>query len=74
MADIRADSDHRRTAVPIAEDSLPGFGLAVAPALLPAIALVRAVAPAAISALVPAVSAESSATGRRVAGGGARSG
>ena len=73
MADIRADSAHRKTAVPIAEDSLPGFGLAVAPALPPAIALVRAVAPAAISALVPAVSAESSATGRRVAGGDARS-
>ena len=73
MVDIRADSDHRRTAVPIAEDSLPGFGLAVAPALPPAVALVRAAAPAAIPAPVPAVSAKSSATGRRVAGGDARS-
>ena len=73
MADIRADSDHRRTAVPIAEDSLPGFGLAVAPALPPAIALVRAAAPAAISAPVLAVPATSSATGRRAAGGDARS-
>ena len=73
MADIRADSAHRKTAVPIAEDSLPGFGLAVAPALPPALALVRAAAPAAIPAPVPAVSAKSLATGRRVAGGDARS-
>ena len=73
MADIRADSDHRRTVVPIAEHSLPGSGFAVAPALPPAPALARAAAPAAIPAPVPAVFAESSATGRRAAGGDARS-
>ena len=73
MADIRADSVHRRTAVPIASETLPGFGLAAGPAPLPAPALTRAAAPATIPALVPTVSAESSATGRRAAGGDARS-
>ena len=73
MADVRADSDHRRTAVPIPADTLPGFGLAVGPAPPPAPALARAAAPAAIPAPVPAVTAESSAAGRRAAGGDARS-
>ena len=73
MPDIRADSDHRRTAMPIASDTLPGFGLAVGPAPPPAPALTRAAAPATIPAPVPAVSAESSATERRAAGGDARS-
>ena len=73
MADIRVDSDHRRTAVPIASETLPGFGLAVGPAFSSAPALTRAAAPVAIPAPAPAVSAESSAAGRRAAGGDARS-
>ena len=65
MADVRADSDHRRTEVPIASDTLPGFGLVVGPAPPSAPALARASAPAAFPGLVPAVSAQSSATERR---------
>ena len=65
MTDVRADSDHRKTAVPITSDTLPGFGVAVGPAPPPAPALARASAPAACPGLVPAVSAQSSATERR---------
>ena len=73
MVDVRADSDHRRTAAPIPADTLPGFGLAVGPAAPPAPALACAAAPAAIPAPLPVVFAESLATGRRMAGGDARS-
>ena len=59
--------------MPIASDTLPGFGLAVGPASPSAPALTRAAAPATTPVLVPAVSAELSATGRRAAGGDARS-
>ena len=51
--------------MPIAADTLPGFGVAVGPAPPPAPALARASAPAACPGLVPAVSAQSSATERR---------
>ena len=73
VADVRADSDRRRTAMPIASDILSGFGLAVGTAPAPAPVLARAPAPVAIPAPAPPVPAESSATGRRAAGGDARS-
>ena len=59
--------------MPIASDTLPGFGLAVGPGPPPAAPLVRAAALAAINAPLSPVSAESSATGRRVAGADTRS-
>ena len=59
--------------MPTASDTLRGLGFAVGPAPPPAPPLMRAAALGTILAPAPAVSAESSATGRRAAGGDARS-
>ena len=71
VAIIREDSNHRRTGVPIASDALPGFGIAVGPAPPPALLPARLLLPR--PPLLPPVFAEPLATGRRAAGGDARS-